>query len=1269
MYDRGFGTYNETARSFYNVNPVFNPEDNGRAAPQFQTQHVPIFNPALTQEHMYAQAEMSRQYLQTGGIVNLATRGMHAENYSLLESQAKAKQYSNIMSGLGRITSVASLAAGLAGPLGIPLMAGAYFGEQAFDKYKRYYEDYSTRMGNIAGLRSHFSNVGGGIVNPYTGVMSGMQASNLASGFASAAQGAGFSEQDMYTIHTMASQSGLMDGYNGSVSSVTSRVATLAKVTRSIMKLGEGIDQHTAMEMQRLTETMEIDLGKFQNLDIASKVVSAARLTKKSIQATNAMIESAAAASSQAGLGGQMGAESALFMSRYAAPQFSNLSAAQQKAVGGSADAYVQNLVSAQVNYASRNASTLALGSYYVDPTTGQLKVDTNEVAAMAYRGFNPQEEYQRGMNILDKDARQRLKDAGISQSFVTNALQANIGRLGKEAINSIDNDLQSAMSLNEIVRTAADNGMTYEQAAASLGYSDQQASALKAFGENFGKGSKFAREEDRKAYLQELRTRNASSAFISNSQRRNTAERDAERAAANAAAARDAAFADRAREEELGIYGGRRRSYTDAEITGALFGEYDVISGRGGLGAANREGQYRFGTYSGRREKDIGRGLFSRMYYGGEQGKGFGLSASVADRAVGKEVLSKIYRDDFYGSGTSVTNEGIFGQDNSIMARIAQGTAFSTDNLNTLHSGKDAIGASLAEIFGKRKSLSDYGNLIQNEQARSVLMKYGDLDDLTSDQAEQATQALASVATSEIAAFSSIGRSLRTQGSRGAVLSKVESGKMSSVNRAAEALSRIVNSNASTNGDFKPKNNSEDAIQTSRAKMAKRIFEELPKGTFNSEAEVLQALPQILARSYGSNSNTAKLLDTVFSVAETAKGMAQGDISLVGGSTVLADIKDMTVVSLDTLGEAAQAKDMYGGKIVRSPWDEKVSYSLKKSLKLTSADFVLGGAPEGDSAEQISESITEKSIALANTIKGVSKAKGLGGQGAAQQKVADISYRFLDFINKLKIAGDGTLPYDSIDQAYEAFIYQSPGIEKLLRSLDPETRRGVVDFVKQQASNVKLEGQVGEGGVLDKEKYTELVGAMARTGAGKINREAIEDFLEGSKTAVQLFGSDSKTRTEKAMETFRDLSSGRAFSREGVNTASFMKAGGGVDISKVLTALGFSEDTMDPESYEQVRELAAASFGGGNFGEKNQLKFAKQLQTMIQNGKVRSVGGVGGNESNAPVVQQAVDSLFLLQTATAQLLTALTLPADEGKNKLSAVANTLKSLQTPKAK
>jgi len=955
-------------------------------------------------------------------------------------------------------------------------------------------------------------------------------------------------------------------------------------------------------------------------------------------------------------------------MSRYAAPQFSNLSAAQQKAVGGSADAYVQNLVSAQVNYASRNASTLALGSYYVDPTTGQLKVDTNEVAAMAYRGFNPQEEYQRGMNILDKDARQRLKDAGISQSFVTNALQANIGRLGKEAINSVDSDLQSAMSINEIVRTAADNGMSYEQAAASLGYTDQQASALKAFGENFGKGSKFAREEDRKAYLQELRTRNASSAFISNSQRRNTAERDAERAAANAAAARDAFRADRAREEELGIYGGRRRSYTDAEITGALFGEYDVISGRGGLGAANREGQYRFGTYSGRREKDIGRGFFSRIVSGGEQGTGFGLGVSVADSAVGKEVLSKIYRDDFYGSGTSVTNEGITGLDNSIMNRIAQGTTFSTDNLNTLHSGRDAIPAALREIFGKRKSLQEYGGLIQNERARKVLMEYGDLDDLTSEQADAATQALASVARSEIAAFSSIGRSLRTQGSRGAVLAKVDSGKMPSVNRAAEALSRIVDSNASTNDDFKPKDNSENAIQTSRAKMAARIFRELPKGTFNSVEEVLQALPQILARAYGSNSNTAKMLDSVFSVAETARGMAQGDISLVGGSTVLADIKDMTVVSLDTFAEAQVAEGMYGGNIVTNPYEEK-GFSLKKSLKLTSADFVLGGAPEGASAEQISESITEKSIALANTIKGVSKAEGLGGQGVAQQKVADISYRFLDFINTRKIANNGRLPYDSIKQAYEVFLSESPDIEKLLRSLDSETRRGVVDFVMQQASNAKLEGQVGEGGVLDKEKYTELVGVMARTGSGKINREAIEDFLEGSKTAVQLFGSDSDTRTKRAMDTFRRLSSGRAFSKKDGSTANFMKEGGGVDISNVLSALGFSPDTMDEESYEQVRKLAASSFGDGKFGQKNQLKFAKQLQTMIQNGKVRSVGGVGGNESNAPVVQQAVESMLLLQTATAQLLTALTLPAEEGKNKLSAVANTLKSLQTPKKK
>lgn len=1232
MYDRGFGTYNETARSFYNVNPVFNPEDNGRAAPQFQTQHVPIFNPALTQEHMHSQAAMSREYLQTGGIVNLATRGMHAENYSLLESQASAKSYSNIMSGLGRVTSVAGAVGSLfAGPFAPLLMAGAYYGEEAFDKYKRYYEDYGTRMGNIAGLRSHFSNVGGGIVNPYTGVMSGLQASNLANGFSSAAQQAGFSEQDMYSIHTMASQSGLMDGFNGSVSSVTARVSSLAKVTRSIMKLGEGIDQHTAMEMQRLTESMEIDLGKFQNLDIAAKVVSAARLTKKSIQATTAMIDSAASASSQAGLGGQMGAESALFMSRYAAPQFSNLSAAQQRAVGGSADAYVQNLVSAQVNYASRNASTLALGSYYIDPTTGEFKVDTNEVAAMAHRGFDPREEYKRGMRILDKDARQRLKDAGISQSFVTNALQSNIGTLGKQAINFIDNDLQSAMSINEIVRTAADNGMSFEQAATSLGYSAQEASSLKIFGENYGKGSKFAREEDRRAYIQELRTRNASSAFISNSQRRNTAERDAERAAANSDAARDAFRADRAREEELGIYGGRRRSYTDSEITGALFGEYDVISGRGGLvGGSAREG-YQFGVYTGRREKDIGRGFFGTIFNGGAQGSGFGFTASVADRAMGKEVLSKIYRDDFFGKGTSVTSEGIFGQDNSIMNALAQGSTFATDDFSRFASGRDAVPAALAEIFGKQDSLESYLSLVKNKQARYQLARLARKDSFDKEDASTLSTALASVAVVEIAEFSDLGRSLRTQNRRDSLLANATEEDSVKINRAAEALAEIANQNSSTNSDFVPRNNEENAIQTSKRKMAQAIYNK-NRAAFSNVEEVEKLLPQILATAYDyTNTNARTLIDKISEVAETARGMT---------------------------GAAAYMED--GSSTVYSSITEDTSGNEISRVTMSGAQFLLGKKDIGEDKDIIAASFKDKAVELANTIREVSASdESLSSPGAAQKLVSEISYKFLKYFKK-----HGSTD-DSPEVTFKKFLRENRSLEAKYNKLGKSTKDSLRAFIMQQSSYGDLvEGVASES--IKEEHYTRLIERAAVTGAKNISKDAVRDFLEGSTVADDLFG-EGEGRAERALSIFNRLSKGAIFDK--ADLSKLKREGGGVDVGNVLAALGFDSSTMHEESYEQVRSLASQTFGGGNFGKENQLKFAKQLQTMIANGKVRNIDGVGGDKSNASAVQEAVNSMLLLQSATAKLLTALATPGEEGKAKLTEVASMLQTLQSPKGK
>ena len=1273
MYNNGHGTYNETARSFHNVNPVYNPEDNGRASPQFPTQHVPIYNPAMSADHMYTQAKMAREHLETGGIVNYATRGLQAENYSLMESQARAKTSSNVFSGLGTATKWGSIIGGLAmgiNPVGLAVMGAATVGQRIFDRNKRYYEDFSNRMGNITDLRNTYSGAGG-IVNPYTGNMSALQGSNLASGFENAALGTGFSEQDMYSIHNMAGQSGMMRGHTGSASKVTSRISALAKMTKQIMDLGEGIDAHQAMEMQQLTQAMDIDLGKFKSLDISRKIVSAAKLTNKSIQATNAMVASAAAASTQAGIGGQMGAESALYMSRFAAPQFGYLSAKQQAAVGGSQDAYVQNLVSSQVNFAARNAQTLALGSYYVDPTTGKFKVDTGEIAAMAHRGYDPTEAYKRGMGILSKENRGMLREAGIKQNFVTSILQENMGQLSETAINAIDNDSQTAMAVKEIVRFAADNGVSFNQAAGQLGYSKEQAASMTTFMDNYGKGGRRALEQDRLSYMEELSTRNKTSQFTTRSQRNNQASRQIELNEANADAAEAAARADRASREESGLYYKRGRSYTDNEISASLRGGYSAIINPGSRMGRTSDPNTRFGVYMGMREKDLSYGFMADAlnYEGHDEYFGFVGRRSVADRAIGKDVLSKIYDTEFYGEGSDVARENWYGKDTSIMGRIARGSTFSTDNLNASF-GDEGGGArglvtrALQETFGGGFDFQGQLANIKDKRLRGQIQNLAttrrDMDspisaenpmyNLTGSRATQLSEALGAVAVHATAGFSDIGRNLRTVGARDQILDSLSATDADKVQKAGLQLTKIIEGNVNSNENILPTDNSRGAIQTSRNAMA----EEIHLQTGYSKEYVEKNLEAIMAAAYERSPNSRKTLDKIFSIAETARGM------IAGGPQMLLRAGDKQFSVATTWKRGGRS---YGHIHAGTRKEDLVRYTQvvdQQGYQISNAELVLGKHREDDAAM---EAIEERSISLVNAVKNLAdNNSSYKGQGAAQNVVSDMIYEFV----KYAAEADGT--DSNLDATLKQFLRTKPTYRELLDSMETVHSDTIKAQMKQQASAEDVK-KAATSGKMDFKKYRQMFASVMGLGSEKLQTEAIQDFLKDSSTASKIFGGKSTStlasQAERAKKLFTKLEKGITFG----DKTQFRLDSGGTDIDGILKAMGFEASEMGDENYEGIRKIAERTFRGGNVGVGNQRKFAVELQKQIQQGKIKSVGGTGGAGSNASLMQSALQDMQILQQATAKILTALTMDPADGKVELGKVAGLLKNIQSAKKK
>mgnify|MGYP003305847662 CR=1 FL=1 len=142
-------------------------------------------------------------------------------------------------------TVIGGLAAGLGTmTAGIGLAAGALYAGGAVHAYKK-------RMRAIEDMRSTLegSRLGYGLADPVTGSISNTAALDLSRQIAGSAGGAGFKGNDLKMVMGAASGLGMLSG-SQSLTEVTKRVVDLAKASRDIVMLGEGISMSDAMQLQ-----------------------------------------------------------------------------------------------------------------------------------------------------------------------------------------------------------------------------------------------------------------------------------------------------------------------------------------------------------------------------------------------------------------------------------------------------------------------------------------------------------------------------------------------------------------------------------------------------------------------------------------------------------------------------------------------------------------------------------------------------------------------------------------------------------------------------------------------------------------------------------------------------------------------------------------------------------------------------------------------------------------------------------------------------------
>lgn len=656
MYESGQGVYPTTAQSFYNVNTVYSPMDNGRAAPQISAPaaHVPIYNPALGTDYLSAQAQQAAVRFMTNPQANQPgyydSRTMDASIYSAYKSEldarntAKLLNYASLGAGIG--TAGASMMLGL-GMLN-PLTAGVTIGTKILDAGAEYYRGFENRIGDIRGIRQMYAGItSGSMIDPTTGRMTNASAMGIVNALDSTAEGSGFTKQDVYQIHSMAGEMGLMRGHTGSASSIAARVKQLATLTKSIMDLGEGISPADALQMQQLTENMGVKLDKFKSLNISRQVVTAARLAGRTLEATNQTLAAAANATAGAGLGGQLGVESALFSTVTANSQFGFLSAEQQAAVGGSAEAYTNNLTQAHATFAARNAQSLAMGSYYLDPATGQLKIDHGALQRMVELGLNPEEANRRGMSLIRGPEANRLLRDRSTRNLVQSVLSRDMSRLSREAANALDPSTRLGMMGEEIVqRSLATNNLDLNAVATEL-YGEAGAAVLTQI-QTYSQGRSRRREAFRNQQLQEM-DQLAQREFISADQITSTSRAGYFESLGRLEADRSAAREDMLRREARDRFGATPGQYSTQDYLG-LIGGTDY-SGRSLLGTRRRGGIYTRDNSEG--------GFFTGTVYNFLTSEDYRYGQMNDNLAAQK--LRGVFSNKFFGRGTEAffENEG----------------------------------------------------------------------------------------------------------------------------------------------------------------------------------------------------------------------------------------------------------------------------------------------------------------------------------------------------------------------------------------------------------------------------------------------------------------------------------------------------------------------------------------------------------------------------------------------------------------------------------
>jgi hypothetical protein len=486
MSDPNNGTYPQAAGSFYNSSAMM-PHSGGRVAPQ-----VPTYGEGLPGLMNASRMQISNPNTPRGSSI-IASRSANMEAYYRAQDSSigTATTGLNVMSG---ITAVGGFFGStlLANPItGLGLGVGMAMASSALDRFAKEKEKIRSVQNALSGLNL----VGNSMGDSLTGSINYSSATQISNSIHSRV--GGFKSEDLKGVMDYAAKTGALTGYTNNPKQLTDRIVQLAKVTKEIVDIGDGITAADAANMQTMLSGMGINANTISKKSIGKRLVMAGRTAGLSLEEVNNLAQTSGQAYTQMGLSATQGVLAGAHAAS-SAKTLMGIGTLSEKDIYklGGQSGLQQGLFKAGSASMSNLSQRLIMGTMKMSDK-GEMIID-QDLLDMAVSGR---------ISLEDLDARANKQMKRISKldsrnrKLMMEQIQRSMPDLAEQVSENINAEQQMTLA-GRGIQELRDKGMSTKSAMESFFGGDQQ--AIKAFTEYAKNLPSILQEQKRQNYLAE---------------------------------------------------------------------------------------------------------------------------------------------------------------------------------------------------------------------------------------------------------------------------------------------------------------------------------------------------------------------------------------------------------------------------------------------------------------------------------------------------------------------------------------------------------------------------------------------------------------------------------------------------------------------------------------------------------------------------------------------------------------------------------------------